>query len=264
MNMNNTPLILTYTEDELWREFINFQEAAGNTNMYSTHNRIVNYFQQDYMFRVERMLWEYPEIQNKLIANRLKYANGDITVSKILTGFKVSGIYKGYSGFNPLLFKFFCQKYNLRNKVVYDPCGGWGHRLLGGGLLRGYIYNDISTPIADNVKKIVNFFDIPGVTIYNQDCLSFVPSEHYDAIFTCPPYYNIESYENKPFVDMTEFCHFLDYIISLSNLCGIVMKESLMHRSDYTEKIILHKGKSHLNKEKSIECLYVFDKTNKI
>ena len=33
--------------------------------------------------------------------------------------------------------------------------------------------------------------------IYKEDSSNFIPKEDYDAIFTCPPYYNVEIYTDK-------------------------------------------------------------------
>lgn len=262
----NNELILQYTHDELLNEFLSFQSSPGNLNMYSTHNKIVNYFQQEYMFRNERMLWEDKNIRNKLIENRKKYLgeNTYLSPSILLNGFKISGIYHGYSGFNPLLLKWFCQNYDLINKSLYDPCGGWGHRILGSGLLKQYIYNDISPTIYRGVYNIVKYFDIPNAVLYNNDCIQWTPQEEFDAIFTCPPYYNIEQYESPGFSTKEEFNNFLNRIIDIP--CGVkgivmkesLMKESLMNRTDYKEKITLNKYKSHLCKSKTEECLYIW------
>ena len=93
----------------------------------------------------------------KLINNRIQYLNEQtFTASQLLQGFKISGIHYGYSHFNPLLFKYICEKY--RTKICYDPCGGWGHHILGALNIDKYIYNDLSTHTYNNVLTMCNDF----------------------------------------------------------------------------------------------------------
>jgi len=47
-------------------------------------------------------------------------------------------------------------------------------------------------------------------TIYNNDCTTFSPLDEYDAVFTCPPYFNTEVYQGKIYNDLEEFETFLE------------------------------------------------------
>ena len=42
-------------------------------------------------------------------------------------------------------------------------------------------------------------------SFYNKDASKFIPEEEYEAVFTCPPYYNIEIYNKKSFLDLNDF-----------------------------------------------------------
>jgi thiamine kinase-like enzyme len=131
-----------------------------------------------------------------LIENRVKYLKKDVsslTHLDILNGFKRSGLFYGYSHFNPLWFKWFLNKFNV--KICYDPTGGWGHRLLGALNIEKYIYNDLSMNTKLNVDRIIDFFKIKNVDTYCKDAKTFTPDDNFDAMFTCPPYFNVEKYE---------------------------------------------------------------------
>ena len=68
-----------------------------------------------------------PIKRRKVIQNRMKYLEKkecDLTPMDIILGFKRSGVYYGYSHFNPIWTKWFVDRYNIRN--ICDPCGGWG------------------------------------------------------------------------------------------------------------------------------------------
>ena len=194
--ITNQPLSI-YKDEELFKyEYENYLNKEGNLNSYFKTSYIIKYFQQDIFYKKENELWNNQEIKNKLIENRRKYLNKElITDIEYLNGFKRSFIYYGYSHFNPLWFKWFIKEYNC--KICYDPCGGWGHRLLGSNLLEKYIYNDINKEIFNNVNRIIEYFNIKNTICYNNDCNEFIPNENFDSMFTFPPYYNIENYNKE-------------------------------------------------------------------
>ena len=191
-------LKLSYTEKEMIDE-LNYYYAHGGELRYNSKNKIIKHFQQDIFYKKEKELWEDDRIREKLINNRVKYLKKSadkLFISQILSGFKISGIYRGYSHFNPLIIKHFIEKYNP--KTIYDPCGGWGHRLLG-SLSVNYIYNDIDCNTIAGVKSINDFIESKmklksNRIFYNNDASKFTPKEKYDSVFTCPPYYNLETY----------------------------------------------------------------------
>ena len=131
----------------------------------------------------------------------------------LLDGFKKSGIYYGYSHFNPLWFKWFILKFSC--KVCYDPCGGWGHRVLGGLSLEKYIYNDLSQKTKLNVDCMLKKLGISNTVTSCNDARSYVPADDFDSMFTCPPYFNIEKYECGEFKDKADFDCFIDSLFNV-------------------------------------------------
>ncbi len=227
----------------------------------SHNNYIIKYFQQDVFFKKEKEIWSNdPEKREKLITNRVKYLGKDeseLTPDDILTGFKKSGIYYGYSHFNPLWFKWFIKEYDV--KSCYDPCGGWGHRLLGGLDLDLYVYNDSSPSTKKNVDRIVDYFKIKNTVTYNEDASKFNPVEKFEAMFTCPPYFNTEHYECGDFESRDSFDAFLDSLFEVfrkheeCRIFGLAIRDDLLgNHVDYKEKFLINR------KEKS----YLGDKSN--
>ena len=89
---------------------------------------------------------------------------------------------------------------------MYDPCGGWGHRLLGAYKNNiTYIYNDFWEKTYTGVQSIGQFLKYKNVTYYNEDCSRYTPPEFYDTVFTCPPYYNTEIYNNKRYKNIDDY-----------------------------------------------------------
>ena len=261
------------SDKELLNEFFFFLDHKGSLSLRTNHNIIIKYFQQDNFYRIEKLLWLDPIKREKLINNRCKYLNKtpeELTVYDILSGFKKSAMYYGYSSFNPLLAKWFFEKYNVQK--CYDPCGGWGHRMLGATELDLYIYNDLSKSTYDRVNDIKYYFNMYNVITYNEDARSFLPQEAFDAMFTCPPYFNVEKYEcdnYTGFKDREDFDKFIDDLFEIFNkynakIFGMVIREDLIgNHIDFKESYLLtNNTPNHLCKSnhKYNEYLYIWKK----
>lgn len=261
-------LIYNVSHEELMEEFFFFLETPPNLSLRCNHNKIIKYFQQDTFFAVEKELWKDPFIRQKLINNRCKYLHKspeELTDYELLSGFKISAIHYGYSGFNPRLAKWFYEKYNIN--TCYDPCGGWGHRMLGSMDLDLYIYNDLSISTYKGVNNIKQYFDMFNVVTYNEDARYFQPKEKFEAIFTCPPYYNLERYECGEFKSFDEYKELIDSIYNIyqesdCRVLGLVLREDLLcGHDDYTEKFLLTNSGSHLSRSHNYdEYLFVWIK----
>jgi len=173
--------------------------SSTNGNYLSTqmYSDIILYFQWKEFYKNELEKWKDDKFREKLYNNRLKYANKrpeELTNRTILNGIKVAGLCKTFSHFSPLWLKAFIEEFNI--KSIYDPCGGWGHRLIASGNLK-YIYNDINEIAFDNVIKMSNFLCLKNKEFYNEDAAYIELNDKVDCMFTCPPYLNTEIYTNK-------------------------------------------------------------------
>lgn len=180
--------------------FQHIRALSGRYDAIPRNNEIILHFQKHF-YKKERDLFCDPQIRIKLAKNRLKYTNKPLnllTPREILRGFKISGIHVGFSHFSPLWIKAFIEEFGV--KSLYDPCGGWGHRLLGASSIQ-YIYNDIWKDSVKGVEAIARRFNLK-VPIYNNDSSTFIPVEDYEAVFTCPPYFNVEIYDDTPFASI--------------------------------------------------------------
>jgi len=222
---NDDCLALCYTEQQLQRELNMYKISDGTYDATPRNNKIVLNF-QPHFYHNERRLWQHLEIRDKLIANRKKYLNkNEFTNAEILRGFKISGICSGFSHFSPLWLRKFIQQYNIKD--VYDPCGGWGHRILG-ALNINYHYNDAWEASCIGAEKIINFCNAHH-SVSNNDCTKIYTKN--DACFTCPPYYNIEQYSKKKFRDTNDYQEFLNCMIgnSVANIWGVVINSTYKH-----------------------------------
>ncbi len=193
--------VCNFNNKQIIEELTLIANKNGNYKSTPMFNKSILQY-QPHFYEKERELFKVDRIRNKLIQNREKYLNKpyeQINDLELLRGFKISGIHTGFSHFSPLWIKAFIEEFNI--KSIYDPCGGWGHRFLGSTNIK-YIYNDIDERTVFGVKAIKNLYDktfnVKTKTIfYNLDASTFTPKEKYDAVFTCPPYYNKEKYNHK-------------------------------------------------------------------
>ena len=212
----------SYTLQECKKEYERIKGYNGALTQ-SLFNKII-LTHQPHFYEKEKLLWKdnHNNLREQLLQNREKYlfkTREYITEKELLRGFKISGLHIGFSHFSPLWFKYFIEKYNI--KSVYDPCGGWGHRLLGGHSLDRYIYNDLDKRTVDGCKEFSDLLGIGNVIFYNEDARYFTPIDDYEAIFTCPPYHNTEVYQNKLFKDIEDYRKFWTDIIHISKKDGV-------------------------------------------
>lgn len=126
-------LMVYYHPASLVKDYNAIQKTKPSYSARPSRNSLVIQFQQDLFYKHEKALWNSSmEARNKLITNRIKYIRkgwGDLTTLEVLRGFKISGMVKeAYSHFSPHWMRKFIEEYRV--KSIYDPCGGWGHRLL--------------------------------------------------------------------------------------------------------------------------------------
>lgn len=114
-------------------------------------------------------------------------------------------IYMRWGGHNPTYYRPHLAKQiivstNKPNGILFDPCAGWGGRMLG-TVAAGwrYIACEPNVDTYNNLLRIVEFLNIhDSVTLYN------IPFEELDLntlgkvdiVLTSPPYFNLEIYSD--------------------------------------------------------------------
>ncbi len=119
-----------------------------------------------------------------------------------------------YSPF-PVEIATLCAEFFLREaKVVFDPFAGWGER--GAAVQKQrktYIGYDISQ---DAITKAADEHGVANVL-----CNSLTaPIPAFDGLFTCPPYWNLETYASEDGIDrIKEWGAFLDALFKVFARC---------------------------------------------
>ena len=271
---NRLTLELKFPLNKLNQEKDYYIHKEGNYDILPPNNRIVLNF-QPHFYDQERILWSDIKVQQKLLNNRSHYLNktsDQLSNAEILRGFKISGIHYGYSHFSPLWFKKFIKDYSIES--VYDPCGGWGHRMVGllGTSVKRYWYNDFDPRTVEGAKKIRDFLELNSVVeISNERAEKFIPDFSPQCIFTCPPYYNKETYNNRSFKNLEDFSSWWHLVVSnslslkpqyfavvIDNEHQDIISKPFKNGSLISEQK-LGKNQMHLSKSSSThECLLVF------
>ena len=173
---------------------VSYKKTSNNK-----YKELIIPFVFDEFYKKEISLLQNFKIVRKLFQNRYQYLNKDtLSQKEIFEGFSKAGIQKGFSTFSPLIIKAFIKEYNV--KSIYDPCGGWGSRMLGAWNI-DYHYNDANSNLLPLIKRMYDFYSLIKesglITFSSENAATFIPNKQFDAIFTCPPYFNVEDYGFK-------------------------------------------------------------------
>lgn len=248
-------------------------------------SNLIKRYQQDVFYEYEKALWvknpyyNRSTLQMHLYMNRMKYIKknpNQISAFELLRGFTVSGVHKGFTVFNPSLMEQVIYKYHI--KSVYDPCAGWGERLMTcHNKDVAYLGVDINEKLFDGYHRMINDFDMKKQTVVNADGSDIVLDYKADAVITCPPYFNTEVYSERGAENLS-YDKFLDWwhkvvISSKQTKCKyFCFQINQKYKADmksvvescgfkFVEELVLNKQASHFNKQtkKEFESMLVFE-----
>jgi DNA modification methylase len=140
---------------------------------------------------------------NKTFSNDKVYTG--TLIQNVKTVFRIGG--KGFAqkptNFPLKTMDLLLQKYTKIGDTYYDPCAGWGVRMLGAAR-NGVNYIGVDTNrelcknlnvLGENINEIKKF----DFTILNHGSeIDFEIGKKVDFIFTSPPYFNLEQYVDMP------------------------------------------------------------------
>lgn len=204
------PLGKDWEREYSWLPYHYIPEDVDVQNRHLSWSRlsaVVKDAQRKVFYKRELELWnnnplrrgKWGTVQAFLYANRYKYLNKlpyELTDRMLLRAFRISGLHMGYTSFNSSLMRQVIDKYNV--KSVYDPCAGWGERMMTCGKL-GVSYEgcDINSELFDGYKKLYELIDGFKPVLHNNDSANQLVVSDADAIITCPPYKGIEVYTDN-------------------------------------------------------------------
>lgn len=139
------------------------------------------------------------------------------TVNSQLTEIKRVMKFNPVTIYSPIMTKSIIQE--LQCKSVFDPCIGWGGRMIGTTCLgNDYHYTGCEpfTKTFQGLQRMCQDLDIQDqVTIYNnpvEEILSELEGTTYDMCLTSPPYFNLEIYSDEDTQSLQTFQTYEDWI----------------------------------------------------
>ena len=229
-----------------------------------TINKIIKHSQFNVFYARELQYWNSSiEHQIQLYKNRFDYLHktpNKLSDLEILRGLNISGKIRSYTIFNNIGLNQFIEKYKV--DAIYDPCAGWGERLLTCALNNIDYYGfDINKNLDSGYQEIIDTFDLTQE--YNSDIQDNI--RHYNTLFTCPPYWNTEVYSNIGAENLSyeNFLSWWKNIVHKSN-CSLVayqinrkykngMNQQLLDLGyNQIDEIIIPTRISHFNRKNGI------------
>ncbi len=140
---------------------------------------------------------------NKAVKKRITLSDQRFTTNQLRKSLKVFSGAKSVSNFKPTVSKYIYNKYVPIGGKILDPCCGYGGRLLGflGSHCGEYHGVDPCVKTIQGNKnmwhdyKIFNHYN-KKVRFFNNAFEDEIPiDDDYDLVFTSPPYYDTEKYD---------------------------------------------------------------------
>ena len=143
--------------------------------------------------------WSNQEIMAKVISNRLVYQAPPYTADKIRQGLNVTKLAPKVSVFKPSLGIYLISRYLNDYNEIFDPFSGFSGRMLASVKCdKKYIGQDINQKHVEESNNIITDFKISSASVVQKDILE--SSGEYDCLFTCPPYENIEQWNDNELI----------------------------------------------------------------
>jgi 16S rRNA G966 N2-methylase RsmD len=198
----------TYTDDELRKDWMALCKWNSNATVISSTQRIgmklcehffPNFYDiEDKKGNSFKSLWTANNLEKVLRWNRKSHSTPYLSEIK-------RGIYFNFglpksTMYRPQMAKMVVS--NLGGVRVFDPCAGWGGRMLG-SLAAGaelYVAFEPNTETYNGLLRIVNFLGLSDrVQLYKDSALNMhqYDIKDIDVVLTSPPYFDLEIYSHE-------------------------------------------------------------------
>lgn len=154
------------------------------------------------------------DLLEKSIRKRMK-SGSHINEAMMRKTFKVSGGAQTVSNFRPSVARWIYDKYSGEG-YVFDPCMGFGGRLLGAissPRVKKYVGVEPSTKTMIGLEKMTKNLDHEKKIKLNHGCAeNVILDEKFDLSFTSPPYFNTEKYSDESTQSYKKFLKYEDWL----------------------------------------------------
>ena len=174
-------------------DFFTFSERLKTRGKYNInfYDFIVNIYEFKKKKYIQNMLLYYDNVKNK---NKTK---NEYVVLKEVYNICISSI----NIIRPLVYMEIYSKYNPKN--ILDFCAGWGGGAVAASALNinSYIGIEINHDLKQPYEELIDFLKNKSSTNHQMLFVNALNVDYskldYDFVFTSPPYYFIQKYENN-------------------------------------------------------------------
>lgn len=216
-----------HSNDILHRDWKNLCEYNSTSKNISSTSRIgmklcEHFFPNFYNIKDSKGrsfsdLWKDVDLLKKILTwNRKSHSTPYLSELKRGVYF-CSGATKS-TMYRPQMAKIITSKYSS----VFDPCAGWGGRMLG-SVSSGckYYAFEPNTQTYENLQRLISFLNIDKYTsIINDDVLNFnkydIPKT--DVCLTSPPYFDLEIYCTEKTQSVSRFKTYEEWVSKFLNV----------------------------------------------
>ncbi len=149
-----------------------------------------------------REIWNDKELMTKAIVWQFTHEDGSHHAMKFVNAMCHIYGFRIITNQRPDKIVMWLDKYAKPSvgKIFYDPCAGWGGRMLAAHALKmKYRAIDANKTLVNELNTMAKFFDIDAVVIHgdssDKNCVdTLLQGEKADIVFTSPPYFDEEIY----------------------------------------------------------------------
>lgn len=114
--------------------------------------------------------------------------------------------------FRPAVAKHLYRKYAGKGATVWDPCAGWGGRLMGAAAAGvRYVATDVEPETVEGNRRLAEALGFDGHEVVLHEAQTFDVPE-VDMVFTSPPYFDVERYGSSTSQSFRVFTKFEQWL----------------------------------------------------
>ena len=167
-------------------------------------------------------IWESEDAKySNPILKHLKERQGESTRENTLKSFGGAGEKTAYTAttsyFNPKLCKMIYSSYCPKNGNIFDPFCSVVRPYMAKLLDYNYVGCEVRKDECEKIESKLDtnsLFEQSNVRVLNMDCREFESDQKFDLVFTCPPYWNLETYSEQS-NDMSTISSYSEFLTEM-------------------------------------------------
>ena len=208
---NLKPLYEPYNIKSDWLKWKDKCDNEKIMNACYAGNKLLNYFIRSrfdsfvHKNRTLNQVWKDKKLMRECIDWQLSNETGVEHSNRIFAAMQNKTNFRFPSNLHHAYVYMRCKKYAKKGGIFFDPCAGWGGRMLGAYALgMKYVAIDANKQLVKELKELANYINYDAEIYYgdssDKDFVNkILKGRKIDLVFTCPPYYNEEHYSDDEF-----------------------------------------------------------------